>query len=212
MNQDQNDLPSDSTVSRSTEQPDRMEKQLLQGLQFANLLGSINQEQLTANIILLQSLVELLIAKGLVHMNELEERKKSVGESLAQGNTETPHVQLMETPDKYEPEHEVGVDCTSRIDVCQMMCCKLWFVLSVQDLTEGIVSWNCGMPYSIAQNEDGYCVHLDHCKGCKIYPNRPLVCRSYSCRSDRRIWLDYENKVLNPEAVAALGHEAREAG
>jgi Fe-S-cluster containining protein len=207
MDQKQNQLPTDTLPDGSTEQPDRVEKELLRGLQFANLLGSINQEQNTANTILLQSLVEVLIAKGVVHVHELEERKKAVAESLNKSNAETPHVQLVETPDKYEAEHEIVVNCVSCIDVCKMVCCKLWFVLSVQDLTEGVVKWNCGMPYSIAQNEDGFCLHLDHSNGCTIYSNRPLVCRSYNCRNDRRIWVDFENKVLSPEAIEVLNHQ-----
>ncbi|MHB1356875.1 MAG: YkgJ family cysteine cluster protein [Anaerolineae bacterium] len=205
MDQENNALAVDNPSWGSSKQLDQVAKDLLRGLQFTNLLGSITQEQNTANTILLQSLLELLIAKGEVHVNELEERKKAVAESLAKSNAETPHVQLTETPDKYETEQFVGVDCAGHKDVCQMICCKLWFVISVQDLTEGIIKWNCGMPYSIAQDEDGYCVHLDRCKGCLVYSNRPLVCRAYDCRSDRRIWLDYDNKILNPEAIQAIG-------
>lgn len=189
---------------RSAELSPTVEEHLARGLQFANLLGSVNQEQTAANTLLLQSLVELLIAKGVVHIHELEERKKALAEAMDARNAEAPRVHLVEAPDKYAPEHSVPVDCASRIDVCRMVCCKLWFALSVQDLTEGIVRWNYGMPYSIAQGEDGFCVHLEHGRGCGIYANRPLVCRSYDCRNDGRIWEDFERKVLSDQAIKAL--------
>ncbi len=114
---------------------------------------------------------------------------------------------LLDTPDKYEPRQAINVDCASHIDVCKQVCCKLWLILSKQDVTEGIVQWNPGLPYSIAQNEDGFCVHLDHCQGCTIYAHRPLTCRTYDCRKDHRLWLDFENKILGAEAMQMLNHQ-----
>jgi Fe-S-cluster containining protein len=76
----------------------------------------------------------------------------------------------------------------------------LWFALSVQDLAEGVVKWNYSLPYGIAQEPDGYCRHFDKAScQCAIYENRPLICRGYSCAEDKRIWLDFEKKILNPE-------------
>jgi Fe-S-cluster containining protein len=52
----------------------------------------------------------------------------------------------------------------------------------------------------IAKEEDGYCGHIDKttCK-CRIWENRPVPCRGFDCRKDKRIWLDFENKIVNPE-------------
>ena len=36
---------------------------------------------------------------------------------------------------------------------------------------------------------------------CGVYQNRPLICRTYSCRNDKRIWLDFENYVVNPDIL-----------
>jgi len=172
-------------------------------LQFTNLIGSLNQENLAEQMGLLNALIELLISKGVIHIHELEQRKEEVVASLEKVRAEQAAVQLTETPDKYDQAHEVSVDCAERIAICQGICCKMWFTLSVQDLSEGIVRWNYGMPYAIAQGEDGLCVHLDREQfTCTIYPNRPLICRSYDCRNDARVWKDYEQKLFNPEGSA----------
>ena len=52
----------------------------------------------------------------------------------------------------------------------------------------------------IAHDADGYCRHLDR-KGCRctVYANRPVPCRAYDCRKDKRIWADFENRIINPD-------------
>jgi Fe-S-cluster containining protein len=74
------------------------------------------------------------------------------------------------------------------------------FALSRQDIEEGTVKWDFGHPYMIAKVGDGYCVHIDKttCR-CKIWENRPVPCRGFDCRNDKRIWLDFENKIVNPK-------------
>lgn len=34
---------------------------------------------------------------------------------------------------------------------------------------------------------------------CTIHANRPVPCRGFDCRNDRRIWLDFVNQIVNPE-------------
>jgi Fe-S-cluster containining protein len=184
---------------------DKLEKGLSGGLQFANLLASVNQENIKDNMVLLHSLVEVLVSKGLIHVHELEQRKKTLITSLSQSDEQVPKVQLMETPDKYAPDNERILDCADRYPICKGICCTLWFALSVQDLEEGIVRWNYSYPYGIAQDHDGYCAHFDRSSGkCTIYENRPLPCRAYDCRESKRVWLDFENKVINPELGSRL--------
>lgn len=75
--------------------------------------------------------------------------------------------------------------------------------LSKEDVQEYIVQWDLGQPYIIARDSDGYCVHLNRKTwSCRIYDNRPIPCRGYDCRKDKRIWLEFENKVLNPRIAA----------
>ncbi len=179
---------------------DELEQKLAGGLQFANLLASMNQESIRGNAVLLNSLVELLISKGLLHLHELEERRKAIAESLSQNEEQMPRVHLIDASDKYAEDSELIVDCESRYPLCRGICCTLWFALSVQDLEERIVRWNYAYPYGIAQDQDGYCVHFERSSyQCTIYENRPLLCRTYDCRSDKRIWIDFESKIINPE-------------
>lgn len=179
----------------------RLEEKLARGLKFADMLGFKNQQQLQDNQVLLHSLLEVMISKGLVRLHEVEERKKEVSQYFAEKENKGATVQLVDTPDKYTQQETAAIDCENRIHLCKAACCKLWFPLSVQDLDEGIVKWDYYRPYSIAHDESGYCTHMDKEHGCKcsIYKNRPMVCRTYDCRADQRIWLNFEEKIVNPE-------------
>ena len=166
------------------------------------MLGFANQEDIGEMKSLIQTLVELLIGKGLVHLNEIEQRKASIAESLSATDGHRPQIQLVDAPDKYAQGDVVNLDCASRDPVCKGACCRLWFALSIQDLDERIVRWNYACPYGIAQGKDGRCVHQDRSSfRCNIYENRPLICRSYDCRQDQRTWLDFNNGVINPDIL-----------
>ena len=180
-----------------------LEQRLARGLQFADMLGFTNQQEIRENRVLLQALAELLVGKGILRLHELEERKKQVADYFEQQD-QRPKVHLVVTEDKYTPETTSPVDCENRIHLCKACCCKLWFALSVQDLEERIVRWNYAQPYAIAQGEDGYCVHQEERTGayrCGVYGNRPLICRTYTCKDDKRIWLDFEGRVINPDIL-----------
>jgi Fe-S-cluster containining protein len=100
---------------------------------------------------------------------------------------------------KYAYQSSAVIDCADRIPLCRASCCKLRFRLSHEDVEESVVRWNPRQPYHIEQGRDGACVHLDcMSRGCSIYTQRPLPCRAYDCRNDERIWLDFENRVINP--------------
>jgi Fe-S-cluster containining protein len=65
---------------------------------------------------------------------------------------------------------------------------------------EGVVKWDLGRPYLIAQDTDGYCRHLDRKTSCcTIRDQRPLPCRGYDCRKDKRVWTDFEQMIINPD-------------
>lgn len=179
---------------------DELEERLSGGLIFTNNMCSMNQEDIKENKAILHSLIELLISKGFIHLHELEERKEKVIQSFGQNDEQLPKVHLMETTDKYEQGSEVIIDCESHYHICKGVCCQLWFALSVQDLYESIVKWDYMQPFGIARHKDGYCIHKDYSTHkCTIYENRPLLCKTYDCRSDKRIWIDFENKIINPD-------------
>jgi len=102
--------------------------------------------------------------------------------------------------------------CDELMHLCRARCCTLSFALSTADLDEGVIRWDYGQPYLIRQRKsDGYCVHCDpNSRSCTVHAQRPRVCRSYDCRSDTRIWIDYEQRIPQP-VEAAMRHE-RESG
>jgi Fe-S-cluster containining protein len=108
--------------------------------------------------------------------------------------------------DKYTTASS-DVDCAARFHLCQARCCRLRFALSPQDLDEGIVRWEYSRPYLIAQRPDGFCVHNQReTGGCGVYANRPIACRAYDCRTDKRIWQDFEARI--PADYAAIARVA----
>jgi Fe-S-cluster containining protein len=157
----------------------------------------------------LYALIELLDEKGLLTIEELDERKKQVAERLVKKFVESGIGLLYQDPeeDKYEFEHEAFVDCGSRLNVCEAICCKLPFALSRQDVREGIIRWEFSRPYLIAHGVDGYCVHLDrNSYQCTVRNNRPVPCRGFGCQDDIRwkVWADYEKQLLNNEMIEQI--------
>lgn len=181
-------------------------EEILQGFLHANRqldTGMLKVYEASAYI---YALVELLVAKGLIGIEELDARKKLVEKRLALSFQEANLGLKIQTPeiDKYSLENEVHIDCAERLHLCQGACCKLGFLLSWQDVQEGI-RWDLGRPFLIARGADGYCVHLDRQAGrCRIYERRPVVCRTFDCRNDRRIWLDFEEGIINPNLLEAI--------
>ena len=150
------------------------------------------------------SLIELLVEKGFISTEELDEHKKAVEKRLQDSYKEAEigvRVQNVGV-DKYSLEGDAEIDCEKRLPICRAACCTLAFALSLQDIHEGI-RWSLGKPFMNAREEDGYCINLerDTCK-CRIYKQRPAVCRQYDCRNDRRIWLDFNAMTINPALFA----------
>ena len=150
----------------------------------------------------LYAVIELLSEKGLITVEELDARKRVVGQRLAKQFSDQGMGAMLQDPeyDKYAFNAGVKIDCENRLHLCKAACCRLPFALSKQDVREGIVRWNLGQPYLIDQGKDGYCVHLQRgsCQ-CGIYAQRPVPCRGYDCRNDQRIWLDFGKKIPNPD-------------
>lgn len=94
-----------------------------------------------------------------------------------------------------------GPPCAELLPVCEARCCRLRFPLTTQDLDERVIRWDYGRPYLIA-HAGGACVHLDTAHGCTEYARRPAACRAYDCRTDPRIWIDYDRRI--PAPLAAL--------
>jgi hypothetical protein len=149
-------------------------------------------------------LVELLNERGLISIDKLDERKSEVAKRLVKKNSDKGVGVLLQEPeyDKYTFQAEAKIDCENRVHLCKAACCRLPFALSKQDIREGVVRWDLGQPYIIAQEKDGYCSHFDRsCQNCTIRQHRPVPCRAYDCRKDNKIWLNFDKKIINPDIL-----------
>jgi len=176
------------------------------GLLYNHTRNTFNTERILEASSFLYALIELLSEKGLLSINELDERKKEVAERLIQRFTKS-GIGLMcqdKEFDKYTFEHNASVDCESRLSRCKALCCKFPFALSRQDVEEGIIRWDFGRPYLIAHKEDGYCIHLDNATyRCTVYKHRPVPCKGFDCKDNEKwhVWQDYDNKIINYQLI-----------
>lgn len=109
---------------------------------------------------------------------------------------------VLEAPtDKYTVSSP-DIDCAARMHLCNAACCKLDILLTRQDLLEGIVESDPVAPHFLKRNEDGSCEHACEDNKCGVYPARPAMCRTWSCEGDRRIWTDFEKRIINPDINA----------
>ena len=99
----------------------------------------------------------------------------------------------------------VSVSCESRLPICKAACCRLFDVyLTPQEVRSERYGWDAKSPYALRRERAG-CTHLisGSCQ-CTVYSERPLSCSTYSCKEDRRVWKDYERKILTPELARRL--------
>jgi Fe-S-cluster containining protein len=128
----------------------------------------------------------------------------------------TGRVHLGDPVDKYTvpPIPDGGPPCLELLPICRARCCGLDVALTAQDLDEGVLRWDRGNPYLLVQEpDDRLCTHLSRSgAGCTCYEQRPAICRQYDCRDDRRIWIDYAQKIPVPfdERRSALPLTAEE--
>lgn len=167
------------------------------GLQFSNVISSVNMDQNKETIASLQALTNLLIRNGVVKTEELAKSLEEARQRVAK--FPMPAVRLADLGDKHAEGQTAEIDCANRIHLCQARCCTFKFYLTKQDLDEGKARWDYGNPYWIKQGQDGYCVHSDpQTRACSIHASRPHVCRAYDCRNDKRVWIDFENRIPAP--------------
>ena len=178
--------------------------ELAEGLLYIHARLSENTKTTLEAASFLYALIELLSEKGLLSIEELDERRREVAKRLVKKHSEQGVGVLLQEPEynKYTFQGEAKIDCENRVHLCKAACCRLPFALSKQDIREGIVHWDLGQPYMIAQDKDGYCSHLERgaCQ-CMVREHRPVPCRAYDCRKDNKIWLDFENKIINPDIL-----------
>jgi Fe-S-cluster containining protein len=175
--------------------------EIAEGLRYVHFRADANTSKLVEVASFMYAAIDLLKEKGLLDIEELDERKREATKNLVAKFSERGMGVVYQKPeqDKYAFEAGARIDCENRLEKCKAACCKLPFALSKQDVEEGVVRWDFSAPYIIAHKPDGYCQHLDQEKKCcSVYAQRPVPCRGYDCRKDKRIWSDFENYVINP--------------
>ena len=133
--------------------------------------------------------VSLLEARGVLSARD-------IGLLRHVGASARPKVELALIRDKHAVPSP-PIDCASLIHLCHARCCSFRVKLSPDDLGEGILRWDLQDPYVLARGADGYCTHLRE-TGCECYDARPATCREYDCREDRRVWIDFAQKIPAP--------------
>lgn len=178
-----------------------LRSQVADGLAFVHERMNAGVARSLESTSFLYALVELLDERGVITIDELDERCEPVADRLVERLQARGEGVLIQEglQDKYDFDGEVEIDCPSRIPLCKASCCRLPFALSKQDVREGIVRWEFGRPYLNERGEDGYCTHLDGgTRMCSIREHRPVPCRAFDCRNDPRIWVDFERRIPNP--------------
>lgn len=100
---------------------------------------------------------------------------------------------------------DVKIDCENRMSLCKAACCRIFNVhLTAEEIESNRYDWNPRSPYALHKNRRG-CVHLRVGDwSCSIYDCRPSVCIGYSCEKDRRVWVDFEKRIINPDLKREL--------
>jgi len=181
-----------------------LREEVVEGLRYVHHQLGANTGKALEVASFLYALIELLIERGILTEKELNERKVAVANRLVEKFRELGMGAVFQEKeqDKYTFEGEVQIDCESKIHLCQAVCCKMGFALSRQDIDEGKLRWDLGRPYMIAKDGNGYCNHLNRasCR-CTIWEHRPIPCRAYDCRNDKRIWIDFNEGITNPNLL-----------
>ncbi len=190
----------------------KIQNELSAGLLYTHIRINNNTNKTLEVASFLYALIELLNEKGLLTIEELDERKKQVAERLVKKFIKSGTGLMYQDPeyDKYTFESEACVGCQDRLDICKAVCCKFPFALSRQDVKEGIIQWEFGRPYLIAHDTDGYCVHLNRdTYKCTVYEHRTVPCRGFDCQENEKwkVWLDYDKKLINPELMEKINQE-----
>jgi Fe-S-cluster containining protein len=179
-------------------------KEVAEGLLYTHTRLNENSKTAVEAASFLYGLIELLTEKGLIAVDELDDRKKAIATRMVNNSRDRGMGVLLQDPetDKYTTTEVVEIDCENRLPLCRAACCKLPFALSKQDVYEGVVRWDLGQPYMIAHSADGYCTHLErgNCH-CTIREHRPLPCRAYDCSKGNKIWIDFEKRIINPDIL-----------
>jgi len=174
---------------------DGLYRRLAAALRAAEERADTSERALASLRAELSQVVDVLIGRG----GLAEGHRKLLARVAEVAAQEVPRrVRLRVLVDKYAMRGS-DVDCASLMHLCKARCCSFAFELTTQDLDEGKVMWDVAEPYVNLRGDDGYCVHAEPATGgCNVYEHRPATCRGFDCREDKRIWLDFDQKIIAP--------------
>ena len=196
--------PLDPLKQLEQEEMTKLRADMDEGLRFLHTMTMQTKAIVIDTATKVTALIQQLIAEGKVGSDTLNARFKELKPQAEERDLQLYHIRVGDNVDKYKVADVPLIDCASIIPICQARCCKLTVFLSFQDLDEGKLKWDYGAPYILRRRAaDGYCVHNEvtgNTRTCGAYHERPVACRAFDCRQDKRIWLDFEKRILAPEA------------
>ena len=168
--------------------------------------------------LVLQCLVHVLLTKGLVRKEELD----AVYPQNAKALEET-RAQLLTGPRTAVPPPDIqapkDLDCSAHYPQCEAACCTSFNVfLTAEEAASNKYLWDLAMPYRLLVDDDGMCVYFDAVNfKCTIWKDRPASCRNFDCRTDGRVWEDYEGRrvslmMMESKARQAAARQKARAG
>jgi hypothetical protein len=89
------------------------------------------------------------------------------------------------------------VDCLQRHHICHAACCRHAIPMTREEAAEGRFPVDGRRPFFVRHRADGACPFLNGCL-CGVYDKRLTICRTYFCRHDKRIWLDFDKMIPGP--------------
>lgn len=188
-------------MNNQSNEQEKIETQIERGEFFTHTILSQHSTRINEIESFLYAVIDVLIQKGIVAADDFAEAVEKVRQEMVE-KEETCNPNLALRMDRNGEDEFIPVNCEERLHICQAVCCKLEFALSPQEVESGQIKWDLGRPYFIRHEKNGYCTHNDPDKKCcKIYDNRPSVCKKYSCAKDERIWKDFEKMELNHEWI-----------
>jgi Fe-S-cluster containining protein len=174
-----------------------LERQVERGSLFTHTALSKQSARINEIESFLYAVIDILAQKGITPPEELKLAVEGVRDEMMEKG-EMAHPGLSLRVDGEEDSAFIPVNCNERMHICEAVCCKLQFALSAEEIEAGKVRWDLGRPYTIRQEQNCYCTHINpEDKKCNVYNDRPSVCKKYSCANDTRIWNDFDKMVLN---------------
>lgn len=151
--------------------------------------------------VIVQSVLHVLMAKGLVTSGELEAVHGQIYQALLEFRQKQ-YSGPMVTPEDIPPR-AVDLDCAAHHASCGAACCSAFDVfLTPDEARSNRYLWDLTVPYRLLADSDGTCVYFDRDGlGCSIWEHRPKACRNFDCRTDGRVWSDYPKRTVSLEIM-----------